>query len=87
MTGVYACLCEAVYDVTTVPSHLKHDVPAKWFFRAPVAPEALFCRISLDDISGGRENFGMRLLHLFIVETDSPVQEGRVSKNALPKNF
>ena len=35
MTGVYACLCEAVCDVTTVPSHLKqchaiiHSGPAQ----------------------------------------------------------
>ena len=27
MTGVYACLFEAVYDVTTVPSHLKAGSP------------------------------------------------------------
>ena len=25
MTGVYACLCDAVCDVTTVQSHLKQE--------------------------------------------------------------
>ena len=56
------------------------------FLEPPVAPQALICRISLDDMSGGRDNFGMRLLHPFIVETDNPEHKARVSKNALPKN-
>ena len=29
MTGVYACLCETVCDVTTLPSHLKEQVYPK----------------------------------------------------------
>ena len=40
MTGVYACLFEALCDVTTVPNHLKYSKSCSFFFVVSAACEA-----------------------------------------------